>query len=94
MGDPEFIEDGWLRPRSGSGQKGFGQGDSGDLQEGESGSSLCVVSGRCNPLGEEPGCHDLLYEEDSGARKRKGNSRQDAGEAGDETPGDRLDLDE
>ena len=37
---------------------------------------------------------DLLHEQDSGARKRERDSDQDAGEAGGETPGDCLDLDE
>ena len=35
-----------------------------------------------------------VLEQDSRARKREGNSYQDAGEAGGETAGDCLDLDE
>ena len=43
---------------------------------------------------EESGRDALLHEQDSGARKREGDSDQDAGEAGGKTFGDCLDLDE
>ena len=45
-------------------------------------------------LSKESGHDDLLREQDSGARERERDSDQDAGEAGGETAGDCLDLDE
>ena len=83
-----------IRPQCGSKWKEFGQSDSGDLEAGQSRSSVCLVSGSPGCLDVESGRNDLLHEQNSGARKREGDSHQDAGEAGGETVGDCLDPDE
>jgi len=72
----------------------LGQGDSGDFKAGHGRSSICLVSGSSDCLFTESKCDALLHEQDSGARKKEGDSDQDAGKAGGETLSDCLDLDE
>ena len=74
--------------------KGFGAGDSGDLEAGQSGSSVCVVPGGPDQLAEASRDDDLLHEQDSRASKGERNTGQDEGETGGETVGDCLDPDE
>ena len=63
-------------------------------KQGQSGSSVCFVSGGSDCFCEESGLSDLLCKEAAGQRARERDSHEDKGEASGQAFGYCLDADE
>jgi hypothetical protein len=70
-----------IRPQCGSKWKGFGQGDSGDFQEGQGRSSLWAVSSGPDCVDKKSRFYGLLYEEASRPGERERDSCEDVRKA-------------